>query len=129
MLTSAPILSGFISSNLPSSSITIHYQNRRQNSSLKDLSLPQYAQRFDGRAGPVEWNLYTRYPTWETAFQNFNERVEHFFSNKPKDRFLKFRIIDGDGWEKLCSFLDKPIPDVPFPNTNQSPAHFQSEIK
>jgi hypothetical protein len=27
-------------------------------------------------------------------------------------------ICDGEGWEKLCSFLNKPIPDVPFPKEN-----------
>ena len=28
-------------------------------------------------------------------------------------------ITKGDGWEKLCQFLDKPIPkNIPFPSNN-----------
>lgn len=34
----------------------------------------------------------------------------------PKERLLEWYI--GDGWEPLCKFLDKPIPDVEFPHAN-----------
>ena len=27
-------------------------------------------------------------------------------------------ICDGDGWEVLCPFLGKDIPNVPFPKLN-----------
>ena len=27
-------------------------------------------------------------------------------------------IIEGDGWEKLCKFLEKPIQNRPFKNRN-----------
>ena len=37
-----------------------------------------------------------------------------YFKNRPQD-FLNLDIIGGEGWEKLCEFLGKPIPDVPFP--------------
>jgi len=30
---------------------------------------------------------------------------------------LEYRL--GDGWEPLCEFLGKPIPDVPFPHKNE----------
>ena len=35
----------------------------------------------------------------------------------PKERLLIYRI--GDGWEPICKFLGKPIPDVPFPHKNR----------
>lgn len=38
----------------------------------------------------------------------------------PKERLLEYRV--SDGWEPLCKFLGKEIPDEPFPrvnNTNQ----------
>lgn len=34
----------------------------------------------------------------------------------PKDRLLEWYIEDG--WEPLCQFLGKPIPDVEFPHAN-----------
>lgn len=34
----------------------------------------------------------------------------------PKDKLLEWSVEDG--WEPLCKFLDKPVPDEPFPRTN-----------
>ena len=36
----------------------------------------------------------------------------------PKDRLLEFDLKDG--WEPLCKFLGKQIPDVPFPRINDA---------
>jgi len=42
----------------------------------------------------------------------------------PKDRVLEYRL--GDGWEPLCKFLGKPIPNLPFPHVNDSKSNSQS---
>ncbi|KAF4980004.1 hypothetical protein FZEAL_3866 [Fusarium zealandicum] len=34
----------------------------------------------------------------------------------PPERLLEYSLKDG--WEPLCAFLDKPVPDVPFPHIN-----------
>jgi len=44
--------------------------------------------------------------------------VKKFFKGRP-DQLLVMRVADGDGWEKLCKFLKKPIPDIPFPHSNK----------
>jgi hypothetical protein len=36
----------------------------------------------------------------------------------PQDRLLDYRL--GDGWEPLCKFLGKDIPDKPFPHVNDA---------
>ena len=36
----------------------------------------------------------------------------------PPERLLVFHV--GDGWEPLCRFLDVPVPDVAFPQTNST---------
>ena len=34
----------------------------------------------------------------------------------PKERLLEWAVEDG--WEPLCEFLDKPVPNEPFPHVN-----------
>ncbi|KAJ7606830.1 P-loop containing nucleoside triphosphate hydrolase protein [Roridomyces roridus] len=36
----------------------------------------------------------------------------------PKERFLDYEL--GSGWEPLCKFLGKQVPDVPFPRLNEA---------
>ncbi|KAJ7606809.1 efflux pump antibiotic resistance protein [Roridomyces roridus] len=38
----------------------------------------------------------------------------------PKERLLEYEL--GSGWEPLCKFLGKPVPDVPFPRVNEAAA-------
>jgi len=42
----------------------------------------------------------------------------------PKDRLLEFNL--SGGWQPLCDFLGKPIPDEPFPHENDSQANTQA---
>ena len=50
---------------------------------------------------------------------NTKKRVKSFFEDKP-GKLLEIDIPSGDGWEVLCTFLGKPIPNIPFPYLNQS---------
>ena len=36
----------------------------------------------------------------------------------PKERLLEYEL--GSGWEPLCTFLGKPVPDRPFPRINEA---------
>ncbi|TKA81762.1 hypothetical protein B0A49_00634 [Cryomyces minteri] len=38
----------------------------------------------------------------------------------PKERLLEYRL--GGGWEPLCEFLGKPVPNAPFPRVNDEEA-------
>lgn len=51
------------------------------------------------------------------------QSVHNFFFFRYPDLSRKLLIVcweDGDGWEEICSFLDKPIPDIPFPHKNKN---------
>jgi hypothetical protein len=50
-----------------------------------------------------------------------NQRVISFFAEHDAD-FITFDMPGGDGWEKLCHFLKKPVPDSPFPHANKRAA-------
>jgi hypothetical protein len=47
-----------------------------------------------------------------------NELVKR---NIPKERLLVIPLQDLD-WEPICKFLDKPIPNEPFPRANDGAA-------
>ncbi len=49
------------------------------------------------------------------AHQRYVCNVRRFFSSR-KGRFLEVNWERGDGWGKLCKFLDLPIPDATFPH-------------
>lgn len=58
-------------------------------------------------------------PNWEdadtakAAYLRHNEDVR---ANAPADRLVEWR--PGDGWAPLCTALDLPEPDAPFPHAN-----------
>lgn len=50
-------------------------------------------------------------------YEGHNQEVLDYFKDRPDD-LLVMDITKGDGWEKLCPFLGKEIPPVPFPKQN-----------
>lgn len=45
----------------------------------------------------------------------------------PEDRLLEWSV--DDGWEPLCKFLNKPVPEEPFPHTNTAAGFAGQEKK
>jgi hypothetical protein len=43
--------------------------------------------------------------------------VREYFAERPDD-LLVMDLAMGDGWEPLCRFLGKDVPDMPFPRKN-----------
>lgn len=48
----------------------------------------------------------------------YREHNANVRSRTPKDKLLEFKLEDG--WEPLCAFLGKPVPDCPFPHLNET---------
>lgn len=53
-------------------------------------------------------------------YQEYNQSVIDHFKECP-DKLLVVSWMEGDGWEKLCSFLNKSIPKITFPHANKNP--------
>lgn len=51
-------------------------------------------------------------------YERHNRAVMDYFADRPDD-LLVMCWENGDGWEKLCSFLRVPVPPVPIPHANQ----------
>ena len=62
----------------------------------------------------------------EAAVKFYNDWVEEVKNNVPPERLLVFSVKQG--WGPLCEFLGVPVPDTPFPNTNDT-AMMQSRIR
>lgn len=75
------------------------------------------------RTDIYDFHLFT-----EAYFQHL-ERVKNHFDRRHEE-LLIFDVSQGDGWEKLCYFLDVSIPNVPFPHSNQTsqPITIRDEI-
>jgi sulfotransferase family protein len=58
-------------------------------------------------------------PDWQdeaaakAAYERHNDTVR---AEVPAERLLEWR--PGDGWEPICTALDVPVPDEPFPHVN-----------
>lgn len=63
--------------------------------------------------------LYDRYTDPLAARAAHEARVRQFISAGDATRFLEFDVFAGDGWEKLCAFVNRPIPEGAFPWVNR----------
>ncbi|MFI7546863.1 sulfotransferase family protein [Actinoplanes sp. NPDC049599] len=66
-----------------------------------------------------------RFADREHAVRVFTEHNAAVRAEIPADRLLEFEV--SDGWPPLCDFLGVPVPDVPFPRTNDGAA-FRARI-
>lgn len=69
--------------------------------------------------------MFRNYPEHQKEWVKGRTKFKHDsnirFLNKKNIDYLDMNICDeGDGWEKLCKFLNKPIPDMEFPHENKN---------
>ncbi|KIJ33593.1 hypothetical protein M422DRAFT_264354 [Sphaerobolus stellatus SS14] len=93
------------------------------------LTIQPVIEMFLAEAEPEEWHKYAL--IWNKLRRKLqpelltddladvlvkhNKRVEELI---PADQLLVYKVEDG--WEPLIEFLGVPIPDVPFPNVNNT---------
>ena len=80
--------------------------------SAMNVNLVQYV--FDGM------------PDRRRAIQCYLRHVEDVKATVPKARLLVYSVTEG--WEPLCKFLGKPVPDIPFPHANAGIAELRKKI-
>lgn len=61
------------------------------------------------------------------CYRNHNAAVRQYMTIAPKDQLLEFH--PSDGWEPLCKFLGKPIPDEEFPHKNKGGSVLDEQLK
>ena len=83
--------------------------------------------RFVGKLGSTSarWTegwmgAHSKAEMQENARKKYREHYAMVEMVTPPAQFLRYRL--DDGWEPLCRFLNKPIPDVDFPRVNEAAA-------
>jgi hypothetical protein len=56
---------------------------------------------------------------WRAEYVEHEAVVRAYFADRP-DGLLVLDITAGDGWEPLCEFLGRPLPEAPFPWQSRS---------
>ncbi len=69
----------------------------------------------------LHYDLYGAVYFQRAAFRRRHEEhiaeVREYFKDRPDD-LITLDICADEGWEKLCPFVGKPVPDTPFPKAN-----------
>jgi hypothetical protein len=98
--------------------------------SLFILTLRPIDQWIDSRARHVKRNLANRdyagsftsidIKAWTRLYRSTVKQSQDYFSSAAASgKLLTLQITEGDGWEKLCDFLEAPHPGTPFPHDNE----------
>ncbi|KAI8393798.1 P-loop containing nucleoside triphosphate hydrolase protein [Radiomyces spectabilis] len=59
--------------------------------------------------------LFANEDEMKRRFMKHNEEVQRTI---PAERLLILQL--GEGWDRLCRFLNKPVPKVPYPSSNST---------
>jgi hypothetical protein len=59
-----------------------------------------------------------RFEDRQHAIRTFHEWNGRVREHVPADRLLVYQV--SEGWRPLCRFLDRPVPDTPFPHLNDA---------
>lgn len=60
------------------------------------------------------------------SYEDHNQQIISYFKGSKK--LLIMDLEGGDGWNKLCKFLDVPVPEEAFPHANKQ-AYTSAELK
>lgn len=69
------------------------------------------------RLGIYKHNGFHKRKFKQAYFRHHKDVYEYF---RMRDDLLIIDFTKGEGWEELCEFLNKEIPDIPFPHSNKS---------
>ncbi|EOO00527.1 putative nad dependent epimerase protein [Phaeoacremonium minimum UCRPA7] len=61
------------------------------------------------------------------ARDKYRQHYEQIKEKVPAENLLEFNLADG--WEPLCKFLGKEVPDMPFPHANEAAALRQKIVR
>jgi hypothetical protein len=107
-------------------SFTRHYHRYHRSSGFDTRFRRQLTTRKTiayGTASTIVYgSLYYHHHDAAAAWAAYDKRVKEFFRYNDSARLLEIDVYSGDGWGKLCNYLNRPIPRSTFPWENKTPA-------
>ena len=82
---------------------------------------PEAAELFKHLYGTIDFDA----DLFKKAYDRHETRVLRYFSSRPDDLLIIDICSEESGWEPLCSFLGKEIPDCAFPHMNKKISRVQ----
>mmetsp|Transcript_72620 Transcript_72620/g.121147 ORF Transcript_72620/g.121147 Transcript_72620/m.121147 type:complete len:251 (-) Transcript_72620:189-941(-) len=83
--------------------------------SFQRMARAYRARFFNDSDGGIASGAIKEQTTLAEKFNEWNTKVK---ATVPPDRLLVFEV--SDGWEPLCKFLGVPVPEVPYPQVNDT---------
>ncbi|KAJ8662430.1 hypothetical protein O0I10_002124 [Lichtheimia ornata] len=84
--------------------------------------LPEHTQRWVRMAHACQLDGAAvdpkRFNDEEAIKAKYNAHVEWVKKNVPSERLFIMEL--GEGWDRLCKFLNVPVPSVPYPSANSA---------
>ena len=71
-----------------------------------------------GMVDAVGWGTDPRLRDRDWMLDRYHRHNDEVQATIPAERLLVYNVADG--WEPLCRFLGRPIPDTPFPRVNST---------
>ena len=103
--------------------------------SSMEVLFAQWNIEHDTPGYPTDYMHYAIYGTVKfdedkmaKAYFNHIDDVKNYFKYKHED-LLELDIDSDNKWEKLCTFLNVEIPDVPYPHSNKRCVLSQSALE
>ena len=95
---------------------------------VNDPNSPAHIVRGQKMVIEVVWEgeLGGKFSDKEATIQLFKDHDEEVKKHVPADKLLIFET-GVDGWDKLCAFLGKEVPDTPWPHVNKT-SDFQNNV-
>lgn len=66
-----------------------------------------------------EFSIENHEEHYKKLYLKRNQEIKNYFQNR--ENLLVVSWEKGDGWKEICSFLNTPIPNKPFPHLNRNP--------
>ena len=75
----------------------------------------------------LQENVFDSLLDKETYIRRFEAHNAEVQETVPAEKLLVYSVKEG--WEPLCTWLDKPIPDIPFPHSNAGMDDVRAKIR